>query len=132
MYYRRAKQAMSIWGHAMMVEDRVDDTGAYEGDLYCYDGHEGVRIETLYDAIVEAWNEGNVPEDYEGIAAEEIVSSFNPQDIINSAEAYDDAALLTWFWENVLEQEGIYAVLTQDGAVVFDEDLLEECPEDEE
>ena len=131
MYYRRAKQVMSIWGHAMMVEDREADTEAYEGKLYCYDGREGTRVEDLHDAIVAAWNEGNVPEDYEDVSAEEIVGSFNPRNIIDNAEAYDDAALLTWFWENVLEPAGIYAVLTRDGAVVFDEELIGECEEEE-
>ncbi len=137
MYYRftNSENPMSDWGHAMMC-DTEDSVQMYGENEYIYDGANATRIEDLKDEIIAKWNEcledeffGNdVPytaeEWFKTLSADEVFSALNPSDIVMSAEGYD-CELVCWLWENVLEPKEIYAVLTEDGAVVFDDELLQ-------
>lgn len=133
MYYRytNSDNPMSDWGHAMFV-DNADSSAHYGNNLFLYDGHEAVDIDDLKDAIKTAWDEsvanGACPYDefidYSAYSSDEIYDSFNIDDIVDSASGWDNGSLLSWIYEKVLEPKNIMAVITYDGAVVFDENLI--------
>ena len=55
--------------------------------------------------------------------AEDIYNEFNPEDIVMSAGAWD-SELVTWFGDVILAKHDIKAVITNDGAIVFDPALI--------
>lgn len=129
-YYRFSNNgAMSDWGHAMFTEDEESVRG-YGDIAYIYDGREAVNIESLHDIIVEKWNQqkemDRIPSEYEDFEAEDIFNCFNPEDIVMSADAWDDGFLTTWISEYILSEREIKAVTTNDGAIVFDSTLITE------
>lgn len=131
MYYRytHSKNPMSDYGHAMFAANRGRVEGGTYGEYeHHYDGTDGVRIEDLYDLIREAWaDEATRPADayYASLTAEQVCACFTPEDIVDGADGFDSGEMLTWLWEQVCEPEGIMALLTPDGAIVFDRALIE-------
>lgn len=65
-----------------------------------------------------------LPEYELSIKLKDLLNSFNPADIVNSAEAWDNGELVQWIHEQILEPNNIYAVITNNGAIVFDKDLI--------
>lgn len=130
MYYRFTNKTtpMSDYGHAMFAEDRDSVCDCYGNHEWLYDGSNGTSIEDLKDAIISAWDDdaeiGLLPNGYDDVSAEDAYNCFNPDDIVMSAGAWDDGDVLTWFWERIAEPMGISAVITSDGAIVFDTDLI--------
>ena len=61
---------------------------------------------------------------------EDIVELFNPDNIVNSAGGWDDEDLVSWLWEYVLDPNNIDAVITYDGAVVFNKNLIKQVSEE--
>ena len=43
----------------------------------------------------------------------------------SGANGFDDGKLVQWLWENVLDHMSIFAVLTPEGAIVFDEEMIQ-------
>ena len=129
MYYRccRSLNPMSDWGHAMFAESRelTEGYGEYE---FIYEGISSVDINDLSKEITDAWNRTKEscvePLGFEEVDSEEIMKLFNPDNICNSAGAWDCYELLSWFCEQIAIPMGIRAVTTCDGAVVFDESLI--------
>jgi len=120
---------MSDYGHAMFAAnyDRVGG-GCYGCVEHHYDGHDGVKIEDMYGLIREAWEDEAfrpVGAYYASLTAEQVCECFTPQDIVDGADGFDNGDLVQWLWERVCEPEGIVAILTPDGAIVFDEALIE-------
>ena len=135
LYYRGTKSSspMSDWGHAMFV-DNYERSFSGLGYEWTFDGSLATPIEDLKDAIMAAWEQfikdgyftGFSPEEndyYLQLPAEDVFNSFNPEDIVNSAGGYDDT-LVSWLCDAVIIPMDIKAVITQDGAVVFDESLI--------
>lgn len=128
MYYRyfNSENPMSDWGHAMFVDNEFASEN-YGDILYTYDGTDGVDIEDLHDIIINEWNRTvdkcMEPIGFEGIDAEDIYNEFNPEDIVMSAGAWD-SELVTWFGDVILAKHDIKAVITNDGAIVFDPALI--------
>jgi len=136
VYYRftNKETPMSDWGHAMFAEDR-DSVDFYGNNEYHLPVSSTVDINELEDAIKSAWNASIADEDFgdiaysdwaniiENISADEAFEQFNPDDIVNSAAAYD-SDWVCWLWERVLAPRGIMAVRTTDGAICFDESLI--------
>lgn len=139
MYYRctNSDSPMSDWGHAMFADslERVDHYGK---NVFVFDGQGAVNIYDLEDKIRQAWAKSQESGDfgemydeyYQSLSADEVFESFAPADIVNSAEGYD-CDLVVWLYQMVLEPNGIYAVITPDGAVVFDETLINRLDPDE-
>lgn len=131
-YYRfsNSQNPMSEWGHAMFAENR-DSVQHYGENESHFNGEKGIRIEDLHDLIVNAWEKtveyGLEPIGFEELEAEEIYNEFNPDDIVMSAQAWDCAELIEWFCENVAIPNDIQAVITNDGAIVFEEELIQEA-----
>lgn len=53
-----------------------------------------------------------------------LVRESNPERIVNSAGMWDDLDATAIIWEEVLEPRGIRAVVTEDGALIFDPQLI--------
>lgn len=125
-YYRFTNKdtVMSDWGHAMFVADNEDIVSSYGCYEYLYNGASGVYIESLYPVIATVWDKcaecGTLPIGYDDIDAHDACKMFNPDDIVMSAGAWDDGDLLTWFCEYVAIPNDISAIITNDGAIVFD------------
>ncbi|ALS22281.1 hypothetical protein [Paenibacillus naphthalenovorans] len=137
-YYRftNSNSPMSDWGHAMFAEDRykVENYGKNE---YTITSDKTVDIYDIKDLIINKWIECQENEYFGSLSetgywltvdAEEIFESFNPTNIVDSAEGYDHD-IVCWLWEMVLEPNNIMAVRTYDGAVCFDEELIEKIIE---
>ena len=136
-YYRRTDgdSPLSDWGHAMLCDD-LDNIEGYGDNLYAFDGSDAPHIADLKDDIIEAWDYdrthgftgdfgSSIDEAYwQQIPGEDIYQQFNPRDIVDSAEAWD-SELTQWIYDRVLDPRSIMAVLTYDGAIVFDEQLLD-------
>jgi len=58
-------------------------------------------------------------------AVEAICAAFAPSNIVDSADAYDNADMVEWLWTRVLDDAGIILIRTEDGAICFDNDLAE-------
>lgn len=136
-YFRYTGQSgkpMSDWGHAMFAdEDGLHKVsgGTYGKNPFFYDGTNGVHIKDLEDAFKQKWSEAQdlgftrIGDDsITELSPSQAFELFNPTDIVDSAGAWDNGDLLEWFYENVAEPNNIGAVLTDDGAIVFDENLI--------
>lgn len=136
-YYRFARDSnpMSDWGHAIMADsmDRIEN--CYGENCFTYDGEGAVSIEDLRDEIASKWDEQREDGTFEGnmitqdylleITGEELFEAFNPEDIVDTAQAWDNDDMVQWFYDNVLQDGDTFkAVITRDGAVVFDASLL--------
>lgn len=135
LYYRGTSSSnpMSDWGHAMFVDSYENSYNGLD-HKWVFDGSQATSISDLKEKIIIAWNQykengyynsftSDDNDYYVTLSAEEVYNSFNPNDIVNSAEGYD-SSLVAWLWEMILEPNNIYAVTTNDGAVVFDENLI--------
>lgn len=132
MYHRFTNKntPMSDYGHAMFAQDRDSVCDCYGDIEYLYDGEYSVEISDILSQISDAWDEdlenGMLPCGCEalGISGQEAADCFNPEDIVMSAEAWDNADMVMWFWSKIAEPADIKAVITSDGAIVFDEELI--------
>ena len=61
--------------------------------------------------------------------AKNIADSYDPDDIVESAAGFDDLELTFWLWERVLEPKEINAIITNNGAVVFGDELINRVAE---
>lgn len=112
---------MSDWGHAMFADDR-NMVEFYGKNEFTLDIANTVSIYDLENAIKDAWNEDPCSE-YAHLSADEAFAAFCPEEIVNSAEAYD-CELVCWLWNAVLAPARIMAIRTDNGAVCFDESLI--------
>lgn len=133
-YYRFTDKdtPMSNWGHAMFSNnrDRVEGYGKNEFGL---NKNNTIDINQLKNKITKTWNydrkngftgdfgNGLINNDYNNIPGEEIFKSFNPDNIVDSADAYD-GDLHQWLWDRILKPNNIDAIRTKDGAIVFNND----------
>lgn len=126
---------VSEWGTMMFTDDayraywsrKLNDI---QKQLYSVQKSDLTDIETLKPVIEEKLSEdiqsGDIIEifgldyvDFDSVTVEELYEYFNPQDIVDNAEAYDNNEMIKWLWERVLEPMGIQGVKTRNGAVVF-------------
>ena len=138
-YYRRNKKSETPdngTGYMMFVTGRKRDHIESYGDIeWVFDGSDTPHIETLRNKIISQWiadQEDNfdscqrmMPEWEGSIEAETLVSELNPINIVDQAWAWDNQIIVGWLWDRVLEPAGIDAVLTDDGAIVFESELVE-------
>ena len=155
-YYRRTATGegpIESVGYGMFVceEDR-DQIRSYGEQEWEYDDTKDkkcIKIEGIQEAIRRQFLEDLDtkiiysyldPESYTGRCnadelqgimeefANTIADSYNPEDIIESADGFDNLDWTFWLWERVLEPEGITAIITDNGAVVFEEDIISAAP----
>lgn len=128
--YTNSDTPMSDWGHAMFVDDQSSEH--YGSNHYTFTPDAKAKeISSIEDLITTAWSQCKENDDfgelndgyYQSLSASEVFESFNPSDIVNSAAGWD-CELMVWFWQFVAEPNDIMSVLTDDGAIVFDQDLI--------
>lgn len=134
-YRVHGETPMSDWGHAMFTDNLDSVIDCYVGEyVYSVDSENLVGIDDMMETIVEKMSEcyenGMLPVCMEsnidnGTEIEELANLFNPSDIVMSAEAWDDDEMTMWFWANIAEPSEIYGFKTNDGAIVFDENMIE-------
>jgi hypothetical protein len=134
---------MSDWGHAMFTDDSnrayFPDTidNLKQNNIHAYfvnrqDLTEFSDIENiLYDTWCEDIQDGTIynydlSEAQVSITKDELFELFNPTDIVDEALAYDSREFLDWFVDRFIDVHNISGIKTNDGAVVFDADIIHE------
>lgn len=131
--------ALSAYGHAMFADD-PDSISGYSGrddardrGFYTVMHSDLESIDNLKAAIAEAWDEdaenGMTPSGYEDVTGEEIAEQFDPEDIVDSAGAWDNGELISWAFDRGLFDD-VSGVKTYDGAVAWDESIIHRANED--
>jgi len=143
-YYRYGspESPMSEWGHAMFLDNPSHLEGASRSGLANYEfaPEPGDPRVTSFEDVegdirskLEDWEKNGVPEKYTGTSLEtaldensvdSLVSTFNPSDIVDSAQAYDNADFNQFLYDEILEPRGYGAIVTQDGSIVYDESMI--------
>lgn len=125
----RGDSPMSRAGYAMMADD-PHALHAYGDKVVAVRQAELKPIAEFQDKIAENWERdkenGTLPYALETelghLSGEEVAAAFDPDDIVDSADAWDNEDMVQWAYEKVFD--GITGVKTSDGAIVFDEGLL--------
>lgn len=123
---------MSRAGYAMFADEPDRAGSGYGGDekrAFSVEESSLTDISDIKEKIIEARHktDENTPwelEDYEDVSDDSFAELFDPEDIVDSAAAYDDESLVSWLWNNVLEPNDIAGVKTSDGAVAFSPDIV--------
>jgi hypothetical protein len=135
-YTQGDKSPMSQWGHAMFADrqDKVSEHFSYGTNAWTFtpgkSGGKTVSIESLRNETIDKLkriDSDKYPEIAELLreyTPQQIADDFNPIDIVTGAAAYDNGDTMTWFYKEILEPHGIGAVITKDGAIVFDRDMI--------
>lgn len=136
--YRGTEKAspMSEWGHAMFM----DDPGmiiAYGENRYSVFHEDLTSVDDLKEKIARLWEEdkeaGRLPAWYmEEISGEDAAESFDPKDIVDSAEAWDNGDMMQWYFSHPELFEDIPGIKTADGAIVWDESIIYKTDYDED
>ncbi|MBW2094199.1 MAG: DEAD/DEAH box helicase family protein [Deltaproteobacteria bacterium] len=124
--YTNSESPMSDAGFAMFAEDQTKvDEGTYGAFHHTVDVDSIPEEKVVYagspkfqaalKSALEEEGESNV---------DELVKAANPDSIVDSAELWDDMPLVQLVWDKVMEPNGWTVVETDDGAVVFDEALI--------
>lgn len=129
MYYRYADKNNKInemTGFGMFAENEGCVSGCYGDTKYTYDGTDAVNINDLKDRFIEAWDDCKdcAPEYMQDLTGDEFFQCFNPQDIVDDAEAWDNPDFRRFFAEFIYDDEK--AIILENGAIVFDENLIME------
>ena len=123
---------MSRAGYAMFADEPDRAGSGYGGDekrAFSVEESSLTDISDIKEKIIEARHntDENTPwelEDYEDVSDDSFAELFDPEDIVDSAAAYDDESLVSWLWNNVLEPNDIAGIKTSDGAVAFSSDII--------
>ena len=123
---------MSRAGYAMFADEPDRAGSGYGGDkkrAFSVEESSLTDISNIKEKIIEARHntDENTPwelEDYEDVDDDSFAELFDPEDIVDSAAAYDDESLVSWLWSNVLEPNDIAGIKTSDGAVAFSPDII--------
>jgi hypothetical protein len=145
-YTDNPNRVMSRWGHAMFADNPGPVEGVYGDNAWVFDAsrytngvydEERLRpilekeidelIERGYgntegeDYLIREFNDGNIDKDF-------IINQYFPQDIVTGAMGYDSPEYID-FIEGVADRNDIAAIITPDGAVVFNENLIQRAPD---
>lgn len=127
---------VSDYGHMMFTDDPdkaywSKNTSNIQDELYSVSFDDLVDINDLRNEIIQKINEDREnPEAGEwgrhdfsyldNLSAEEIADEFNPDQIVDSAGAWDDGDLVEWFWDRIGYPHDLKGVKTHDGAIAFE------------
>lgn len=124
----RGKSVMSEFGHAMFMDD-PGSIEIYGKNRYSVFKEDLTSIDDLKRKIAEQWDRdkerGFLPHQYmEEMSGEEAADNFDPTDIVDSAQAWDNEDMVQWFFAHEDLFENTPGVKTSDGAVVWDESII--------
>ena len=129
---RSSDNPMSRAGYAMFADNIDSLIGAYGGSrpkAFSVEISALTPISDIMQDILDARHEADekwpwILEDHEHLSDDEFAALFDPEDIVISAAAYDDEALVEWLCDNVLIPKDIIGVKTSDGAIAFDTGII--------
>lgn len=122
-----------------MFGDYAPGVDMYGENLYSVDHSDLTDINNFKEQIAQEWDNAveneTLPAELESLGEEkngkEIAEDFDPEDIIDGAGAWDIPELATWaFNAGIFDDVG--GVKTQDGAIVWDESLIQKNSKDDE
>ncbi len=124
------RNVMSDYGHAMFADD-PSHVEAYGSDYYSVFLSDLTDINDLKPRIAEQWEQdkarGMLPYDVEQTLGEldgtQVAEAFDPVDIVDGANAWDNGELMTWAFRSGVFDD-VDGVKTADGAVVWNEGLV--------
>ena len=120
---RTNKQSpMSDWGHAMFSNKSADELYHYGANLFTVDSGDLVNIENFKNTIIAKFDNAKKFLELEEMTPEEFYDLFNPSDIVDTAQAWDNDKFIEWFSDNIDSSANGY--LLQSGAVVFNESII--------
>ena len=124
----------SYTGYAMFADDPNQIESGYGSDFYTVDNTLLPNISKFKERIAAAWNEdaenGMLPFSLESYAYDQgrdgayVADSFDPENIVDSANAWDDPDLISWAFEKGIFDD-VPGVKTSDGAIVFDGNFIQ-------
>lgn len=129
MYYRYTNENTAIsdyTGFGMFTKNEGRVSTSYGCNRYTYDGANGISIHDMKDRFLEAWEDYSdcAPDYMQDLTGEEFFEAFNPQDIVEDAEAWDNPDFRRFFSDYIYDDET--AIILDDGAIVFDADAVVE------
>lgn len=125
-------------GYGMFADD-PNTIDMYGDALYSIDHSALANIEDYMGAIEAAWNEDvenySLPASLDSMgemwSGREVAESFNPQDIVDGAGAWDNPDLVTWAFERGIF-DGVSGIKTADGAIAFDNSVIQQSDKNAE
>lgn len=128
----------SYTGYGMFADD-PNAVDMYGDSLYTVDNSALPSIDDFKAAIENAWNEdlesGMLPVSIESLAenftGEQIAETFDPRNIVDGADAWDDPDLTTWAFDKGIF-DGVPGVKTSDGSIVWDESVIQQTDKNAE
>lgn len=128
----------SYTGYGMFADD-PNAVDMYGESLYTVDNSALPSIDDFKAAIANAWNEdlesGMLPVSIESLAenftGEQIAETFDPQNIVDGADAWDDPDLTTWAFDRGIFDD-VPGVKTSDGSIVWDESVIQQTDKNAE
>lgn len=135
-YDRWSKKIMPSVGYAMFSRTSINgiDRGSDFGNNFYvfYETDKTIRIEELYDIIAETWDKYKNSQKYDeakfcylnDLDGYDVALTYNPADIVTSADGWDNLDMVGWLWDYVLCNMDIDAIITNDGALVFNGDVI--------
>lgn len=132
--FSNSENPMSEMGHAMFA-DSEGNVEHYGQNRYVVDANKLTSFDDVKPLIEKAYDEA-AADDFDSMKNFDIdeysyqdkgafVDSFDPEDIIDNADGYDNPGMSAWLYEYVLEPNGIAGIRTQNGGVVYDESLIQ-------
>ena len=132
--FSNSENPMSEMGHAMFA-DSEGNVEHYGQNRYVVDANKLTSFDDVKPLIEKAYDEA-AADDFDSMKNFDIdeysyqdkgafVDSFDPEDIIDNADGYDNPGMNAWLYEYVLEPNGIAGIRTQNGGVVYDESLIQ-------
>lgn len=132
--FSNSDSPMSEMGHAMFA-DSEGSVEHYGRNRYVTDARQLTSFDDVKPLIEMAYDEAAADDfdsmknfdidEYSYQDKEAFVNSFDPEDIIDNADGYDNPGMNAWLYEYVLEPNGIAGIRTQNGGVVYDESLIQ-------
>ena len=132
--FSNSENPMSEMGHAMFA-DSEGNVEHYGQNRYVVDANKLTSYDDVKPLIEKAYDEAAADDfdsmknfdidEYSYRDKEAFMDSFDPDDIIDNADGYDNPGMNAWLYEYVLEPNGIAGIRTQNGGVVYDESLIQ-------
>lgn len=122
-YYRATRSADSPMAgapYAMFAEGDPERIRSYGDNIWEASGDGAVNVADIQKDIVKALRRSGVMR-YEHGTAAQLAREANPENIVNSAGLWDRPDLVNVVYRDVLEPQGISAVKTADGLLMFDD-----------
>lgn len=134
---------MSDWGHAMFADEGVN--AYFPDDIYeleksnrhafFVEKNQLTAFDDVKDIISQTWEDDRrkeilsdygFSEEQMKLKKEELLELFNPSDIVDDALGFDSLEFTTWFKERIAEEYNIDGIKTNDGAIVFNKNIIHE------